>query len=159
VLYGSVGFARWQGSGLDEDRIPTADDTTLNIIPLTLQAGYRADFIVKYTPVPLVPYVRGGLAYYIYWVTDGNGELGRVENPDGDDFVGQGGKFGVVGTAGVALLLNFFDVRSTRSLYNSTGIRGTYLFFEGMIADVNGFGQEGFDFSDLSWNAGLSMEW
>lgn len=159
VLYGSAGFARFQGSGLDEDGLPTSDDTTLNIVPLTLQAGYRADFIVKYTPIPLVPYVRGGLAYYIYWVTDGQGNLGRVQNPNGDDFVGQGGKFGLVGTAGLALLLNFFDQRSSRTLYNTTSIRGTYLFFEGMIAEVDGFGDSGFDFSDLSFNGGLSLEW
>lgn len=159
TIYGSIGFARWVGSGLDQDGLPTADDTTLNIIPFTLQLGYRADFIVKYTPIPLVPYVRGGLGYYMYWVTDARGKLGRVSNPDGDDFVGQGGKFGAVGTAGVALLLNFFDQMSTRSLYNTTSIRGTYLFFEGMVAEVDGFGQTGFDFSDLSWNAGLHLEW
>lgn len=159
TLYGSVGFARWRGSGLDADGVPTADDTTLNIVPLTLQVGYRADFIVDYSPVPLVPYVRGGLAYYIYWVTDGSGGVSRVENPDGDDFIGRGGKLGLVATAGVAFLLNFFDRGSTQQLYNSTGIRGTYLFFEGMLADVDGFGQSGFDFSDLSWNAGLHMEW
>jgi len=159
TVYGSVGYARWRGSGLDASGEPTADDTTLNIVPLTLQAGYRADFIIDYTPIPLVPYARGGLAYYLFWVNDASGAVSRVENPDGDDFVGRGGKLGLVATAGVAMLLNFFDRGSTRALYNSTGIRGTYVFFEGMLTDVDDFGGGGFDFSDFSWNAGLTMEW
>jgi hypothetical protein len=161
TVYGSVGFAKWTGAALDEETgRPTADDTTLNIVPLTLQAGYKADFIVERTAVPLVPYIRGGLAYTIYWVTDGSGSISEVSDEGtGEIYQGLGGKFGVVGTAGVALLLNFFDNRSTRALYNTTSIRGTYVFFEGVLSDVNGFGQDGFDFSDFTWNAGLQLEW
>ncbi len=158
TAYASVGFARWQGDGLDSSGAPTEDTTTLNIIPTTFQIGYRADFIVDYSPVPLVPYVRGGLAYYWYWVTDASGAVSRVENPDGDDFFGRGGKFGVTGTLGIQLLLNAIDRKSAQNFYNSTGVRGTYLFFEGTISNVDGFGQQGFDFSDTTWNAGLFIE-
>lgn len=164
--YGSAGFAKWTGRGLLPESTPgtpveSEDDTTLNVVPLTLQLTYRLDFIADATPVPLIPYFRGGLAYTFFWVTDGNGSVARFERgPDeADDLFGRGGKFGLTGTAGVALLLNFIDNSAVQKLYNSTKIRGTYLFWELVAGEVDNFGEPGFDFSDFTWNAGLRLEW
>lgn len=165
-LYGSVGYANWNGRGLLPGSTPDAplrsdDETTLNLIPLTAQVVYRFDILVDRTPVPLVPYVRGGLAYTVFWITDGAGRVSRVENgtaTEDDDFVGRGGKFGLTGTVGMSLLLNFVDRRAAQNLYNTTKIRGTYLFFELQHNEVDDFGSPGFDFSDTTWNAGLFLE-
>jgi hypothetical protein len=158
--FGSVGFVSWEGRALTPDTEPPqqeTDTTALNLIPLTGQLFYRADFLLERTPIPLVPYLRGGLAYDIYWTTDGSGRISEVEE-DGETIRGLGGKFGYTGTAGVALYLNFIDPSSSRDLYNSTRIRGTYLFGELILSDVDGFGQDGFDFSDGTWNVGLFLE-
>ena len=37
-------------------------------------------------------------------------------------------------------------------------MRGTYLFGQLDVLEVDGFGGNGFDFSDLTWSVGLSFE-
>ncbi|MEM1024161.1 MAG: MXAN_2562 family outer membrane beta-barrel protein [Myxococcota bacterium] len=158
--YGSIGFVRWQGNALTPGVEPPQqenDTTALNLIPLTDQLFYRADFIVDRTPIPLVPYLRGGLAYDLYWTTDGSGDISEVQE-GGETFRGLGGKFGFTGTVGLMLYLNFIDPNAARDLYNTTRIRGTYIFGELIYSQVDGFGQRGFDFSDGTWNLGLYLE-
>ena len=146
--------------GLSDAR--SLDTTVFNILPLTAVLFYRFDWIADRTPVPLVPYVRGGLAYTIWWVTTANNKVSRYEGADpdssDDDIAGRGGKFGVTGTVGVAIMLNHLEPKAARALYNTTGIRGTYIFGELTGSKVDGFGGDGFDFSDYAWNVGLYIE-
>jgi hypothetical protein len=160
-LYGSLAYTRYSGEGLDDTGQPSEDQTALNLLPLTAQVSYRADFIVERTPVPLVPYLRGGLAYFVWWTTAGNGDISRVDNGTSDrddDFVGRGGTLGVTGTVGLSLLLNSLDRSAAQDLYNGASVRGTYLFAELTASSVDDFGGDGFDFSDTMWNFGLFLE-
>ncbi len=160
---GSFGFMQFVGKGVfgvSENK--SLDTTVFNILPLTLVAFYRFDWLADHSPVPLVPYVRGGLAYDFWWVTNGTGHVSRfrgdeADNPD-DDLPGRGGKIGLTGTAGLALMLNHLEPSSAISLHNSTGIRGTYLFAEVEASKVDGFKKSGFDLSELTWNIGLYLE-
>lgn len=159
----SFGFMQFVGKGVyGVSQNPSRDTTVFNILPLTLELFYRFDWLADRVPVPLVPYIRGGLAYDIWWVTTGTGEVARFDgsNPDDpdDDATGRGGKLGVTGTIGIALLLNQLEPAASRSLYNTTGIRGVYLFGELQGSKVDGFGSEGFDLSEATWNVGMYLE-
>jgi hypothetical protein len=146
--------------GVDGPR--SSDTTVFNLLPLSLTAFYRFDWLADRTSIPFVPYLRGGLAYHIWWVTTGTGNVSRFEGADpassDDDVRGRGGKLGLVGTAGIALLLNTLEPEAAGNLFESTSIRGTYVFIEYQASKVDGFGQEGFDFSDNTWNLGLYVE-
>ncbi len=154
------GFMQYVGKGRLANTGEVSSDTTVfNMLPLTLTAFYRFDVLADRFGIPLVPYLRGGLVYQIWWVTNGRGEISLFETGDGSEGTeGRGGKAGLTGTAGIAVLLNTIDTKSAAALYESAGIRGTYLFIEVEAQEVDGFGSAGFDFSDTSWNVGIYFE-
>lgn len=159
----SFGFAQYVGQARRQGtEIPAGETTVFNILPLTLTGFYRFDWLADRSPIPLVPYVRGGLAYYAWWVTQGTGQVSRFDNgtPDdaSDDINGRGGKWGVTGSLGIAFMLNVLEPQAAQSLFNSTNVRGTYIFAEITGAKVDGFGGDGFDLSDATWNLGFYME-
>lgn len=160
---GSFGFMQFVGRAFyanSDERSP--DTTVFNLMPLTLTAFYRFDYLADRSSIPFVPYVRGGLAYHLWWVTNGVGDVARYrgDNPDSreDDLIARGGKFGFTGTLGMSFLLNVIERDAALALFESTSIRGTYLFAEYTVNKVDGFGGEGFDFSDSTWNIGLYLE-
>lgn len=158
----AFGFMQFVGRGLYADTgLPSRDTTVFNILPLDMTLFYRFDWLADQMWFPLVPYARGGLTYNVWWVTNGVGNLARDRgdpNTPDDDIVARGGKFGLTGTLGVAILLNAFDSGSARALFNSTGFRGTYIFAEMQSKTVDGFGSQGFDLSDTTWNLGFYLE-
>lgn len=160
----SFGFMQFVGRGLyagGADQGSTSRDTTVfNIAPLTLTGHYRFDWLADQIPLPFVPYVKGGLAYYLWWVTTGTGDVARFEQPGNgaDDIPGRGGKWGLTGTVGMAIMLNIFEPQSAQSLFAATGVRGTYIFGELQANKIDGFGSDGFDLSDTTWNIGLYLE-
>lgn len=147
------------GAPLDS-RARSSDTTVFNMIPLGLDAFYRFDWLADHASIPIAPYVRGGLAYHVWWSTTGIGEISRYSptRSAADDVVARGGKLGLRGTVGVAILLNAFDSMSALRLFETMSIRGTYLFAEYQWSKVDGFGSPGFDLSDNSWNVGLYIE-
>ncbi len=159
---GTVGFLQYSGKGLfgKGSRVPGSpsdDDNDFNLVPLTLQLGYRFDVLADRTWIPLVPYARGGLAYYIWWATNGVGELQRRDQEE-DRQTARGGTFGLTGTLGIAFMLNKIEPRVAQSLFANTGIRGTYVFVEMTTSEVDDFGGDSFDLSDFNWSVGLYME-
>ena len=161
---GTVGFLQYTGKALfakdaETDGGAVSSDTNVfNLVPMTLVVGYRFDYLADLTWIPLVPYAKGGLAYYIWWATDGVGNLQRQTNDDGDRLTARGGTFGVTGTLGLAFMLNKIEPRVAQSLFANTGIRGTYVFVEMTGSNVDDFGGDGFDLSDFNWSIGLYME-
>ncbi len=157
---GSIGYQSFSGNGRYEDESVSADVTRLSLLPLSLVGVYRFDYLAEQSWFPLVPYVKAGLAYTLWWSTNGRGDISRIEGagPDGGDLIARGGKLGVTGTLGVSLLLNALERHAATALYNSTSIRGTYLYAEVESTRVDGFWDEGFDLSDLGWNVGLMLE-
>lgn len=160
---GTVGFTSFGGRVLTLDSNGFLQDgaegsSTFNIIPMTLTLGYRFDLLMDRTPIPLAPYVRGGLAYHLWWNTRDDGSLSQiVDGTETRD--GIGGRMGLVGTAGLALALNFIDRTSAAQFRATTGVRTSYLFFEGQLGWVDGFGDDSnFDFSDVTWFGGLMLE-
>ncbi len=163
---GGVGFIGWNGAA----RVNSADaagnlelvsgpdgSSAFQLVPITLTVGYRFDMLMERSPVPLAPYVRAGVAYGLWWNTRDDGGLSRTE-VGGEEQLALGGTPGLVGTVGIAVVLNALDRRAAAQLHSNTGIRATYLFIEGQSLWLDGFGGRVFDFSDTTWFAGLSLE-
>jgi hypothetical protein len=163
---GSFGFLQYVGRGFRTLPMPgqtseRQDTTVFNELPLNLVAFYRFDYLADNSGFPLVPYAKAGLAYHLWWTTNGIGDISRYQPKASDaasDQVGRGGKWGIVGTVGLAILLNALEPISSHRLYELTGIRGTYVFAELQYQKVDSFGGSGFDLSDKTWNVGLYLE-
>ena len=148
----TAGYIAWDGS------IPTpeggdfepgeAGSSTFTVVPLTFTVGGRLDYLVHRTPIPVAPYIRAGLAYHLWW---NSAPLQNDEDPNG-------GRPGFVATAGIAFPLNVIDRTSAANLYNSVGVRTTYIFIEGQLSIVDGFGDGNLDLSDTTWFAGMMVE-
>jgi hypothetical protein len=143
------------------------DETGLNIIPLELMAVYRFDVLAHRYHVPLVPYVKLGLAYYIWWINNGDGFLSAAQfqprnmngEPVGKGQAGYGGTFGWVFNPGIAVMLDPIDPSAARSMDIELGINHTYLFCELHYADISGFGAKNkLVLSDIALNAGIAFE-
>jgi len=134
----------------------SGDETALNIIPLSALFVYRFDLLANKYHVPLVPYFKIGLAYYIWIIENGGGVL-SIAQKDGQS--GYGGTFGFVLHPGLALQLDFIERGVAKTLDAELGINHTYLFVELNYANVNGFGASNkMNLSDTMLNAGFAFE-
>ncbi len=155
---GSFGFVQFLGKALTSGGSKSTDTTVLNLLPLRLSAGYHFDLLATRYGIPLVPYVTGGLSYYIWWVLDGVGDVSEWENADGDASKAQGGIFGLHLFVGVKLLLDFLDEGAAANLYDDVGVINTFLFAEYAISWVDGFGGDHLNVGDETFMFGLMME-
>lgn len=141
--------------------VRSGDETSLGVMPFALEVVYRFDLLANHYSVPLVPYFKGGLAYYLWWITNGSGDLSRAlqVNADGSTDQAIGGTFGLVLHPGLAVQLDILDRAAARELDGALGINHTYVFCELNYAWITGFGSSSkLVFSDLSWNVGLAFE-
>ena len=149
-------------SGATGNCVRSGDTTALNIVPLSILAVYRFDYLARRWKIPFVPYVKVGLAYYIWWIENGGGFLSIAQyTPPGatPSQGGWGGTFGWVAEPGGAFLLDVLDPSAAKIIDAELGINHTYLFCEFHYADVNGFGAAGkMNLSDTTLNAGISFE-
>lgn len=146
------------------DCVRSSDETTLTVIPFALEAIYRFDVLAERWNIPIVPYLKGGVAYFFWFIQNGAGDLAttygrdRIPGYSADD-TAIGGTFGLVAHPGVALQLDIIDPGAARTLDTELGINHTYLFFELNYAWVTGFGSSTkLVMSDTTWNAGLAFE-
>jgi hypothetical protein len=152
-----IGKARIQQNG--EISSSASNDTTVfNLVPLRLTIGYHFDLLVKYN-IPLVPYVSGGLSYYVWWILDGVGDIAKWIDENDQESSAQGGIFGLHFAAGLKLLLDVLDQESATNLMNEVGIINTFLFAEYNVSYVNGFDSgEHMDVGDEAFMFGLMFE-
>lgn len=130
----------------------SSESTGFKMVPMKALLVYRLDAPALRWGFPLVPYVKGGLAYTGWWVTKGN----DVEFSEG--VRGMGGTWGYAGVVGMSVLLDFFDRRLARDFDTGLGVNHTYFFGEYVYEEVNDFGRGGLDLSSRHWMFGLSFE-
>lgn len=144
--------------GSDTERAE-GNGTSLRIIPFELTAIYRASQLDDNWGIPFVPYLRGGLAYSLWWVRRPDGELskacdGTMETCDR----GIGGSLGLVGAAGLAIRAERIDADAARSMRDS-GIEHAGFYGEVSMSWVDGFGNEKkLSLGDTTWSAGVDFE-
>lgn len=133
----------------------SADTTTFGMLPLALLLSYRLEILPDRLRVPLVPYAKAGLAYSLYWIKSGSGNIAR--NSRGE--AGRGGVPGFQVNAGAMLRLDFLEPSTAKKLDNVTGINHTYLFGEYQLSRVNNFGAGLVpSLGGSTWFAGLAVE-
>ncbi|HOX46711.1 MAG TPA: fibronectin type III domain-containing protein [Myxococcota bacterium] len=160
TLGGSAGFVQFLGKGLTADGQTSTDTTVFNIIPLKLSLGYHFDVLSEKWSIPLVPYVYGGLCYYIWWVLDGVGDVAEWSDPaGGSSREAMGGLWGLHWGIGLKVLLDFIDESAAANLETEVGIVNTFLFAEYTMSWASNFGTDGhFDVGGDTFMAGLMME-
>jgi hypothetical protein len=137
----------------------SGDVTNLWILPMSLLAVYRWDWLALRYKVPLVPYFKIGLAYYIWWITTGSGGVSTFTDINGKKQDGAGGTFGWVLNPGISFLLDVIDPPAAKTMDAEIGINHTYLFIELNYADISGFGAANkMVLSDTTFNAGIAFE-
>ena len=152
---GAVGVMHASATALEEGSCTTraSDETGLWLLPLSLLAVVRFDIFADRWAVPLVPYVKVGLTYALWFATGENG-ISQV-----DEESGVGGTFGLRLGGGIMLRLDWLDTRAARTFDNEFGVNHSYLFFEYYWAWLDGFGQDGrMNVGDATWTVGLAIE-
>ncbi len=153
---GTIGLFTAQGKALLESGEPSSDTTSLNVVPMILQLVYRWDYAATKWRVPLVPYIRAGLVYSFFWITEGSGKLARFAT-SGDK--AHGGVWGYQINIGLAFLLDVLEPASAKRLDSEMGVNHTYLFCEFVHSGIDDFGGDrlrlGMKYSLL---AGLTVE-
>jgi hypothetical protein len=154
-----VGAGFFQVTGTATKGIGTGelsgDKSRLRVMPFSLSAVYRFDYFLQQRDFPLVPYGKLGLDWAYWSITDGNGEIAH----DGFGGEGRGGTTGWHGTAGVALVLDFFDPDAAREFDADMGVNHTAVTFEYTHADISGLGRANrLHVGDTTWALGLLLE-
>jgi len=130
----------------------SAQETTLNIMPMYLVGVLRVDVLARDTYVPLVPYAKAGLGYALWWSSDGDGTA------HGDDgTAGRGASYGVQWALGAMLLLDAIDRTSAIAMDASTGVNNSYFFLEWYRSQLGTSGNQ-MQVGTNTWMLGLALE-
>ncbi|MBA3818786.1 MAG: hypothetical protein H0X17_07835 [Deltaproteobacteria bacterium] len=169
---GSIGYmqksayAYLDGTNQDDAMRPRsgASRNTFRLLPLALTVTYRFTWLDDTYGIPVVPYVRGGLSYYAWWIRAPNGDVSRTcEAMDADMTCtsfdkAYGGSLGFQGSVGLAIRAERVDAEAAMSMRNS-GIQHAGFYGEYQYAKVDGFGSETrLSIGDNTWFAGVNFE-
>jgi len=141
----------------DPNRARSPGDTTsFKLIPLQLTAVYRFSYLDDEYGIPVVPYVRGGLGYYVWWSTDPAGNFSRDPTNLGNRALGA--TAGLVGSVGIAIRAERIDADAARSMHES-GLEHAGFYAEINSGWITGFGKSTkLDVGDTTWFAGVDFE-
>ena len=151
-----IGYTRMTGhTRLSSTGESSAEKTSLGILPMYAVGVLRVDVLARETVIPLVGYGKAGLGHALWWTGNDLGPS-RV-----DDKIGRGSTSGTHFALGAMLLLDVFEPSSAITLDNDMGINHSYLFFEWMVSNLDGFGAEPgtkMRVGTNTWVAGLAFE-
>jgi len=133
---------------------------TFRLLPMALTASYRMTWLDDKYRIPIVPYIRGGLSYYMWWISAKGDFVCRDEMASrchGTD--PRGASLGVQGSIGLAIraerIGDEFDLGSMRE----SGIQHAGFYGELSMAKVDGFGSDTkLSVGDRTWFAGIDFE-
>jgi hypothetical protein len=145
------------------DRVRASDDNKFRLIPMALTATYRFTWLDDNYGIPLVPYARGGLSYYLWWINAPGGDLAKVckgggMEPDCSQNKALGGSLGLQGSIGLSIRAERIDASTANSMRQS-GIMHAGIYGELSLAKVDGFGSDKkLSVGDRTWFAGVDFE-
>jgi hypothetical protein len=150
----------------DPDRPRAESDTTsFRLVPLSAGLIYRFSYFDDMFGVPLIPYVRGALSYYVWWMRAPDGDYAEFFpdgcDPEADGCEGDralGGTAGVQGSIGLAVRAERIDAGAAASM-RASGIEHAGFYAELSLAKVDGFGSDQrLAVGDTTWFAGIDFE-
>ncbi len=147
-------YTKMSGTAKKRGTDTNASETTgLWIMPMYLAAVLRVDVLARELGVPLVPYGKLGVGYALWKASN---DLGTSSY---DGVAGKGHSYGLHYAGGLALELDPFDRRSAAQLDESVGINHSYLFFELMRSNLDGFGSNNqMRVGASTWSMGMAFE-
>lgn len=152
--------ARWQ-------RPTDGQQTSLEVIPAYAVAVFRFDLLARRTVIPLVPYVKYGVGYAYWWITNGDTlarrslALSPGANASDPDLAqaATGGSLGTHLALGLMLRLDVFEPAVQRAWDQQMGVNHSYLFAEYTRSDLGTTGDRAqLRLGSETWNLGLAME-
>ncbi len=158
-IEGAVGYWSTEGKGLYQSGTASTDKTSLEFVPFKLSGVYKFDWFKDEYNIPLVPMVKFGFDYYLWWVSNQRDNIARYETESGSVKKGMGGTFGLHVAYGVLFNLDIIDPKLASNFDYDVGVNDTYLYIEGVYSYVDDFGSgSSWDMSDHSFLAGLQLE-
>jgi len=150
----ALGYWKASGHGRYLDGTEAPESTSFNFIPLKASAVYRFDYLWQEFGVPLVPYAKLGLDYYIWFILN--------QHKSSSSFEGQksyGGTFGFHVSYGLQFCLDIIDKKLANEFDRDVGVNNTYIYVEGSFAQVNDFwAGDSFNLSSHHLLAGILLE-
>ncbi|HUS29442.1 MAG TPA: MXAN_2562 family outer membrane beta-barrel protein, partial [Kofleriaceae bacterium] len=166
IGYMSKSAKAWQaGSDPNDPARPRSqgDENKFRLFPLSVSAVYRFTYLDDEFGVPLIPYARGGIGYYVWWIVGPNGDFASACT-DGGDTMGcakttaAGASLGLVGSIGLSIRAERIDESAARSMRES-GIEHAGFYGEYSVGKVDGFGSDKkLSVGDATWFAGVDFE-
>lgn len=164
---GSIGYMSKTANTFKMDSVPgpgrerTDEENTFRMIPMAATAVFRLTYLDDKLRVPIVPYVRGGLAYYVWWAEAPDGGVASVCREGGvacDENKARGGSLGITGSLGVAVRAENIDFEAASAMREG-GILHAGFYAEVQAAKVNDFGVGNkLSVGDITWFAGVDFE-
>lgn len=141
----------------------SGDTDKFNVVPIAIMLIYRFDVLSKRYRIPIIPYMKVGFAYYVWWFGNSNSFAAQYEVTKADGATesrsAAGASIGVVLHPGLSLDLSALDPRAARAIDQEIGLNRIAAFVELDAALVNGFGVgRVLNVSDTTVSAGLSFE-
>lgn len=136
---GGVGFTSYSGKAPSVDGMPTNEETSLTLVPMSLLAVLRVVALPRLLSIPFVLTGKLGADFVYSSESTGTAQGGEGISP-GLRWAGQ-----------VALELDFFEPRAARALDDEWGINHSFLFFELYGSTAGGVG------TPLAWSFGLGF--
>lgn len=155
TLAPALGWHWFRKGGIAEFTDGTAGSAHTNslwVMPMFLVGVLRADILMHRFHIPLVPYIKGGLAWSVWESRD----AGKVSVADGEK--ARGSSIGLQYQLGLMLHLNPLAEQTATDMDTSSGVNNAYLFIEWWASDVDSFGS-GMQTGDATWVAGLTIEY
>ena len=147
----------------------SGDVTKFRLFPTSIGAVYRFTRLDEEFNIPIVPYARASLAYYLWYFSDPGGGISAAPTPScmdpgapGSGCKGnraRGGSLGYQGSIGIALRAERLDPAAEVSLRTQMGIEHAGFFVELQAAQVDGFGSnKKLSVGDTTWFGGINFE-
>lgn len=129
---------------------------TFKMIPLSLTGTVRVTGLDDAWGLPVVPYLRGGLAYNVWWLRTPTGDLAVA--CDGCKDKALGASAGLVGAVGLSIRAERIDPSGAASMRNG-GVEHAGFYAEFETSWVDGFGNaKRLSLGDTTWYAGVDFE-
>jgi hypothetical protein len=158
----SAGYMQWFAHAFADGttagtpmRARGPDANRFRFVPLAVTATYRLTYLAEERGIPVIPYLRGGLAYDVWWLTSKHDHMCE---DGGTTCKSQGASAGVLGAIGLAIRAERIDPSSATSMHQS-GIDHAGIYAELSVAKVDGFGAaDKLSLGDKTWSAGVDFE-
>lgn len=132
----------------------SGDGTSFSLVPFAVTASYRADQLDDMYGIPIVPFARLGLAYYVWWIKAPSGDIATIDGSN----QARGASMGITGELGFTVRAERIDADAARSMREG-GLQHAGFFAEYQLAKVDGFGSDKkLAVGSNTWFAGVNFE-